>query len=161
MYPRLGTPALNTANIFKCLCFSSWNLLIRPQVWGCKFLRGKWKWTFAVLAVCTNFGWFLLSWYLAMCPIFCCSIIQEVSFNNHQRNVMSRVSVSVSNFKVSVSAFMTKFRSRLQIWARSQSRSRLQIWARSQSRSRRLRSRLHHCLHLCWNALHSFLQMYF
>jgi len=84
------------------------------------------------LAVCTNFGWFLLSWYLALCQIFCCSSIQGVSFNYHQRNVRSRV--SVSNYQVSVSAFMTKF------W------SRLEIWARSPSRSRRLRSRLHHCI---------------
>jgi len=75
----------------------------------------------------TNFGWFLLSWYLAMWRIFCCSIIQGVSFNYHQRTVRSRV--LVSNFQVSVSAFMTK--------------SRLEIWARS--RSRRLRSRLQHC----------------
>ena len=44
----------------------------------------------------------------------------------------SRVSVSVSNFQVSASVFMTK----------SPSRSRLELWARS--RSRRLRSRLHH-----------------
>jgi len=73
---------------------------------------------------------FLLSWYLAMCQIFCCSIIQGVSLNYHQRNMRSRV--SVSNFQVSVSAFMTKCRSRLKIWARS--------------RSRRLRSRLHHCI---------------
>ena len=64
-----------------------------------------------------------------MCQIFCCSII-PVSFNYHQRNVRSRV--SVSNFQVSVSAFMTKSRSRFKIWARS--------------RSRRLRSRLHHWL---------------
>ena len=88
------------------------------------------------LAACTNFGWFLLFWYLAMCQIFCCSIIQGLSFNYHHRNVRSRVSVSVSNFQVSVSvsAFMPKSRSRLEIWARS----------RSRSRSRRLRSRLHH-----------------
>jgi len=33
------------------------------------------------LAVCTNFGWFLVSWYLAVCQIFCCSIFEEVSFN--------------------------------------------------------------------------------
>ena len=33
------------------------------------------------VAVCTNFGWFLLSWCSAMCQIFCCSIIQGVSFN--------------------------------------------------------------------------------
>ena len=58
------------------------------------------------------------------------------SFNYHQRNVRSRVSVSVSNFQVSVSAVMTKCRS----W------SRLEIWTRSRSWSRRLRSRLHHCL---------------
>ena len=64
-----------------------------------------------------------------MCQIFCCSIIR-ISFNNHQRNVRSRV--SVSNFQVSVSAFMTKSRSRFKVWARS--------------RSRRLRSRLHHWL---------------
>ena len=84
------------------------------------------------------FGWFLLSWYLAMCQVFCCCIIQGVSFHYHERNVRSRVSVLVSNFQVSVSvsvsAFMTK------------SRSRLEIRARSRSRSRRLRSRLHHCL---------------
>jgi len=70
-----------------------------------------------------------------MCYIFCCSIIQGVRFNYHQRNVRSRV--SISNFQVSVSAFLTKSRSRLEIWARS--------------RSRRLRSRLHHC------ALHPFI----
>ena len=108
---------------------------IRPQVWSCKFLRGKWKWTFErlqYLAACTNFGWFLLSWYLAMCQIFCCCIIQGVSFNYHHRNVRSRVSVSNFQVSVSVSAFMTKSRSRLEIWARS--------------RSRRLRSRLHHWL---------------
>jgi len=81
------------------------------------------------LTICTNFGWLLLSWNLAMCQIFCCSIIHSVSFN-HQRNVRSRI--SVSHFQVSVSDFMTK----------SRSRSRLEIWARS--RSRRLRSRLHH-----------------
>jgi len=52
------------------------------------------------------------SWYLALCQIFCCSIIQAVSFNYHQRNVRSGVSVSVL-----VSAFMTK----------SWSRSRLEI----------------------------------
>jgi len=40
-----------------------------------------------------------------MCQIFCCSIIQGVIFNYHQRNVRSRV--SVSNFQVSVSVFMT------------------------------------------------------
>jgi len=74
-------------------------------------------------------NWFLLSWYLAMCQIFCCCTVQGVSFNYHYRNVRSRV--SVSNFQVSVSAFMSKTRSRLDIWARS--------------RSRRLRSRLHHC----------------
>ena len=45
-----------------------------------------------------------------MCQIFCCSIVQGVSFNYHQRNVRSRV--SVSNSQVSVSAFMTKSRSR-------------------------------------------------
>ena len=45
--------------------------------------------------------------------ILCCSIIQGVSFNYHQRNVRSRV--SVSNFQVSVSAFMTKSRSHLEI----------------------------------------------
>jgi len=39
-----------------------------------------------------------------MCQLFCCSIIQVVSFNYHQRNVRSRVSVSVSNFQVSVSS---------------------------------------------------------
>jgi len=48
------------------------------------------------LAVCTNFGWFLLSWYLAMCQIFCCSIIPGVSFNCHQRNVRSRSRTSRS-----------------------------------------------------------------
>ena len=32
-----------------------------------------------------------------MCQIFCCSIIQGVSFNYHQRNVRSRVSVSNFN----------------------------------------------------------------
>ena len=64
-----------------------------------------------------------------MCQIFHCFIIQGVGFNYHQRNVRSQA--SVSNFQVSVSAFMTKSRSRLEIWARS--------------RSRRLRSRLHHC----------------
>jgi len=48
----------------------------------------------------------LISWHLAMRQIFCCSIIQGVSFNYHQRNVRSRVSVS---------AFMTKSRSRL-LW---------------------------------------------
>jgi len=79
------------------------------------------------LPVCTNFGWFLLSWYLAMCQIIFCSIIQGVSFDYHQRNVRCRVSVL---------AFMTKSRSRLEIWARS--------------RSRRLRSRLHHCK-ACYN----------
>jgi len=79
---------------------------------------------------------FLFSWDLAMCQIFCCTIIRGVSFNYHQRNVKYRV--SVSNFQVSVSAFMTKSRSRLEIWARS----------RSRSQSRRLRSRLHHCLPL-------------
>jgi len=36
-----------------------------------------------------------------MCQIFSCSVIQGVSFNYHQRNVRSRV--SVSNFQVSVS----------------------------------------------------------
>jgi len=51
--------------------------------------------------------------------------IQGVSFNYHHRNVRSRVLVSVS-------PFMTRSRSRLEIWARS--------------RSRRLRSRLHHWL---------------
>ena len=33
---------------FQCPRISSWNLWIGPQVWGCKYLRGKWKWTFAV-----------------------------------------------------------------------------------------------------------------
>ena len=36
-----------------------------------------------------------------MCQIFCCCIIQGVTFNYHHRNVRSRV--SVSNFQVSVS----------------------------------------------------------
>ena len=62
-----------------------------------------------------------------MCQIFCCSIIQGVSFNYHLRNVRSRVSVSNSRSRS------------LLLW---QSLS-LEIWARS--RSRRLRSRLHHC----------------
>jgi len=50
-----------------------------------------------------------------------------------------RSRVSVSNFQVSVpvSAFMTK------------SRPRLEIWARSRFRSRKLRSRLHHCTSVC------------
>ena len=52
-------------------------------------------------AVCTNLRWFLLSWYLTLCQIFCCCIIQGVGFNYHQRNVRSRI--SVSNFQVSVS----------------------------------------------------------
>jgi len=82
------------------------------------------------LAVCTNIGWFLFSWCLAMWHLFCCCIIQGVSFNYHHRNVRSRV--SVSNFQVSVSAFMTK----------SRSRPRLEIWARSWPQ--RLRSRLYH-----------------
>ena len=59
---------------------------------------------FQYLAVCTNFGWFLLSWYFAMCQTFCCSIIQEVSYNYHQRNVRSRV--SVPNFQVSRSRLL-------------------------------------------------------
>jgi len=62
-----------------------------------------------------------------MCQIFCCNIIQEVSFNYHQRNVRSRTS--------RYPAFMTKSRSRLEIWARS----------------RRLRFRLNHC-NLPWRA---------
>ena len=45
---------------------------------------------------------------LAMCQIFCSCIIQGVSFNYHHRNVRSQV----SNFQVSVSAFMTRSRSR-------------------------------------------------
>ena len=68
-----------------------------------------------------------------MCLLFCYWVIQGVSFKYHHRNVRSRV--SVSNFQVSVSAFMTK----------SRSRSRLEIWAKS--RSRRLRARLHHWSH--------------
>ena len=58
-----------------------------------------------------------------------CSLFQRVSFTYHQRNVRSRVSVSVSRFQVSVSAFMAK------------------------SRSRRLRSRLRHCLSLIYSRL--------
>ena len=60
------------------------------------------------LAVSTNFGWVLLSWYSGVGQIFSCSVIQGVSFNYHQRNVRSRV--SVSNFQVLVSAFVTKSR---------------------------------------------------
>jgi len=74
-------------------------------------------------------------------PDICCSIIQGDSFNYHHRNVRSRV--SVSNFQVSVSAFMTK----------SRSRSRLESWARS--RTRRLRSRLYHCntqIYVTWTS---------
>jgi len=81
-----------------------------------------------------DFAHELFVWVL--CLLFCYCVIQGVSFNCHHRNVRSRVSVSVSNFQVSVSAFMTKS------WSRS--RSRLEIWA--MSRSRRLRSRLHHWL---------------
>jgi len=55
-----------------------------------------------------------------MCQIFCCCIIQGISINYHYRNVRSRV--SVSNFQVSVSAFMTKARSRHEIWTRLHSR---------------------------------------
>jgi len=73
-------------------------------------------------------------------PDICCSIIQGVRFNYHQGNVRSRISVSVSNFQVSVSVFMKKSRFRLEIWARS--------------RSRRLLSRVHHCvISLCANEL--------
>jgi len=63
--------------------------------------------------------------YLAMRQIFCCSIIQGVSFNYNQRNMRSWV--SVSDLQVSVSAFMTKSRSRLEIWAKSRSR---RLWSR-------------------------------
>jgi len=63
-----------------------------------------------------------------MRQIFCCSIIQGASFNCHHINVWSRISVSVSNFQVSVSAFMRKSRSRLEIWSRSRSRSR-RLWS--------------------------------
>jgi len=73
-----------------------------------------------------------------MCHLFCCCIIQGVSFHYHHKNVRSWLWDTVSNFQVSVSAFMTKSRSRLEIWARS--------------RSRRLRSRLHH-----WWPLHQLL----
>ena len=69
-----------------------------------------------------------------MCQIFCCSIVQGVSFNYYQRNVRSRV--SVSNFQVSVW-------SRL-LWQSLGLVSKFEIWTRS--RSRRLRSRLHHCI---------------
>ena len=57
---------------------------------------------------------------------FVAALFTGVSFNYPQRNVRSRV--SVSNFQVSVSAFMTKSRSRLE--------------TRARSRSLRLRSRL-------------------
>jgi len=52
-------------------------------------------------------------YYLATGQIFCCSIIQVqgVSFDNYQRNVKSRV--SISNFQVS--AFMTKSRNFSQV----------------------------------------------
>ena len=73
--------------------------------------------------------------------IFCCSIIQAVSFNYHQRNVRSRVLVSNFQVSVSVTAFMAKSRSRLEIWARS--------------RSRRLRSRLHHCKPVAYHHMKS------
>ena len=54
-----------------------------------------------------------------MCQIFFCCIIQGVSFYFNHRNVRSWV--SASNLQVSVSAFMTKSRSRLEIWARFRS----------------------------------------
>jgi len=44
---------------------------------------------------------------------FVATLFKRVSFNYHQRNVRSPV--SVSNFQVSVSAFMTESRSRLEI----------------------------------------------
>jgi len=93
--PQVENQCSKRCHHFQCLCISSWNLWIRPQIWGCKILRRKWKWIFAV------FGWFLLSWYLAMCQIFCCSIIHGVSFNYQQRNVRSRVSVSNSSRNLS------------------------------------------------------------
>jgi len=46
--PQVENHCSKRCHHFQCPCLSSWNLQIRPQVWGCKFLRGKWKWTFAV-----------------------------------------------------------------------------------------------------------------
>jgi len=69
---------------------------------------------------------YYLSWHLALFQIFCCSIIEGVNFNYHQRNVRSLF--SVSNFQVSVSSYR---------WSHG-----LKIWASFQSR--RLRSQLHH-----------------
>ena len=71
-------------------------------------------------------------------------------FRQNAQILKSRVSVSNFKFRVSVSEFLMKSRSRsrLEILTRCQSRSRLEILTRFRSRSRTLRSRLHHCQQL-------------
>jgi len=99
--PGLKTTVSNAANIFNVHA-----LLHGICKWGHRFevvhsSEESENERLQYLAVCTNLRWFLLSWYLTLCQIFCCCIIQGVGFNYHQRNVRSRI--SVSNFQVSVS----------------------------------------------------------
>ena len=120
--PQVENHCSKRCHHFQFPCISSWNLYIRPQVWGCKFLRGKWKWTFAVFGRLHKFSddfYFLDIWQCAR--YFVAALFKELA----SWGLESRTSRS---------------RSRL-LW---QSRSRLEIWARC--RSWRLRSRLHHCL---------------
>jgi len=70
----------------------------------------------------------IFSRYLAMGQIFCCSIIQGVSFNYHQRNVRSRVSVSSRNLsQVSVSEVTVSTTSLVSTHTRERQHKRLRI----------------------------------